>query len=115
MKSFSEDKNKFMTKVMNYFVEEEDMENYVSNLIKLKQALMELELYEDFTILQEDGLFIIERHMSADVDLTQGKLSKQTLRDNVPLLLDYLCFLAKVYTKIDDICIDPEDVYFNNH
>ncbi len=35
------------------------MENYVSNLIKLKQALMELELYEDFNILQEDGLFII--------------------------------------------------------
>lgn len=91
------------------------MEKYVSNLIKLKQAFMDLEMYEDFSILQEDGLYIIERHMPADVDLSQGKLSKQTLKDNVPLLLDYLCFLAKVYTKIDDIYIDPEDVYFNHH
>jgi hypothetical protein len=37
------------------------MEHYVSNLIKLKQVLTDLQLYEDFAILQEDGLFIVER------------------------------------------------------
>jgi hypothetical protein len=88
------------------------MEHYVSNLIKLKQVLTDLQLYEDFAILQEDGLFIVERYLAGDVDLVKGRLSRDMLRDNAMLLLEYLAFLGKVYSKMDDIYIDPEDVYY---
>jgi hypothetical protein len=88
------------------------MEHYVSNLIKLKQVLTDLQLYEDFAILQEDGLFIVERYLAGDVDLVMGRLNRDMLRDNATLLLEYLTFLGKVYSKMDNIYIDPEDVYY---
>ena len=50
-KIFNYDKKKYVIKITNYFVEEEDMENYVSNLIKLKQVLVDVQLYHDFSIL----------------------------------------------------------------
>jgi len=73
------------------------MENYVSNLIKLKQVLMDLELYEDFSILEEDGLYIVERVYSAEIEFSKLKLSKKMFQSNIQLFLDYLCFLAKIY------------------
>lgn len=56
------------------------MENYVSNLIKLKQVMFELPIYEDFVISEEDSLFIVERSYNESVDFERCKLSRAKLR-----------------------------------
>lgn len=76
------------------------MENYVSNLVKMKQVLPGMDFYEDFTILQEDSLFVIERVYSEAVDFGKGKLTKAILQGNPLRVLDYLYFVAKIYEKI---------------